>query len=177
MLAFDTETTDLLKPEATELCLQPFIIEIYIAKFNHDFEIIDEFETFVKPPLPIPEHITKINGITDEMVKNAPSFVQIFDDLCDFVLGEKTIFAHNASFDLCMFEVEMRRMGTATQFPWPPNQICTVEASFPINNKRMKLGDLHKLATGTELLNAHRAKNDVLGMIRCIKWLKEKELV
>lgn len=177
MLAFDTETTGLLKPEASELHLQPFITEIYIAKFREDFEVYDEFETYVKPPVPIPEEVSKITGITDETVKNAPTFIEVYDDLCSFILGEDTIFAHNASFDISMFANELRRVDMLLKFPWPKNQICTVEASFPINNKRMKLGDLHKLATGMELLNAHRAKNDVLGTVRCIKWLAEKGLV
>ncbi len=177
MLAFDTETTGLLRPEASELYLQPFITEIYIAKFDKDFKVYDEFETFLKPPVPIPEEVSKITGITDETVKDAPVFIEIYEDLCEFVLGEDTIFAHNASFDISMLANELRRVDLLLKFPWPSEQICTVEASFPINNKRMKLGDLYKMVTGAELLNSHRAKSDVLGTVICAKWLAEKGMI
>ena len=172
MLAFDTETTGLLKPEPTKINLQPYIIEIYMAKLNDDFEIIDEFESFLKPPIPISEEITKITGITNDMISNAPSFPQIYKPLHKFCLGEDTIFAHNASFDITMLKNELIRMDREFLFPWPATQYCTVELSFPIQNKRMTLSQLYKFCTGKEIINAHRAKNDVLPMIECIKWLK-----
>lgn len=175
MLAFDTETTGLLKPEATELFLQPFITEIYIGKFDENFQLVGEFSTLVKPPVPIPELITKITGITDDMLIGQPSFIEIYDSLVDFFLGETEIFAHNCSFDIAMLANELRRCDLLTKFPWPKNQRCTVELSFPIQNKRMSLKALYKLVTGEdEIPGAHRAKNDVLAMVECIKWLKEK---
>lgn len=173
MLGFDTETTGLLRPELSELHLQPSLIEIYVCKFDEDFKVYDEFESYVKPLLPIPEVITKITGIDDSMVKHAPSFIEIYDDLCDFFLGEETIFGHNASFDIDIVANELRRVDKLLHFPWPKNHLCTVELSQPINNKRMKLGDLYKLITGKEIQNAHRAKGDVLAMVECLPWLKE----
>jgi DNA polymerase III epsilon subunit family exonuclease len=175
-IAFDTETTGLLRPELTELYMQPSITEIYIAKFDDDFKIVDEFETYLKPLAPISEEVTKITGITNEMVKDAPEFIEIYDSLCDFVEGEQAIFAHNASFDIGMLYNELRRIDKVTKFPWPRRHYCTVELSFPIKNKRMKLGDLYKLANdGKEFENAHRAKDDTIGLISCIKWLVENE--
>lgn len=177
MLAFDTETTGLLKPDLVELHMQPFIAEIYLCKFNFEGEILDEFETFLKPPVPIPEKTTELTGITDSMVANAPRFIDIYDDLCEFVSVEKRIFAHNCSFDIGMLAVELRRHDLDYRFPWPWRQECTVELSFPIKNKRMKLNELHKLATGKPILNAHRAKDDVLAMVRCIVWMKKQGLL
>jgi len=174
MLAFDTETTGLLRPEATEISLQPYIIELYIAKFDDEFKVYDEFETFLKPPVPLPEEITKITGIDEQMLADAPEFIEIYDDLCELVLGERSIFAHNCSFDISMLRNELYRHGLDYQFPWPKNHYCTVELSKPIKNKRMKLAELYKMATGKEIINAHRAKNDVLPTIECIKFLKDE---
>jgi len=178
MLAFDTETTGLLKPDACELHLQPSITEIYIAKFDKDFDIVDEFKSFVNPGVPLPAMITKITGITDEMLADAPSFVDIYDDLSDFVLGEDKIFAHNCAFDIGMLKNELKRISKEFNFPWPKNQVCTVVESFPIKNRRLKLVQLHEIATGKkEIVGAHRAKTDVMAMIECIKWLKNEGFI
>ena len=177
MIAFDTETTGLIKPEPTDINLQPYIIEIYLAKFNPLFEIIEDFESLVKPPIPISDEITNITGITNEMIKNAPTFPEIYDDLCNFTLGEEFIFAHNASFDISMLKNELKRIDCDYKFPWPKNHYCTVELSFPINNKRMTLSDLYKFCTQKTILNAHRAKNDVLPMIECIEWLSKNGFI
>lgn len=178
MIALDTETTGLLKPEATEVHLQPFITEIYIVKFDSDFNIQGEFETFIKPPVPIPEFIQKITNITNEMVATAPAFIEIYDDLCDFVRGEEISFAHNASFDNGVIRHELARHDLQFKFPWPSRPLCTVEMTECIQNKRLKLKDLYKLATGKpEIVGAHRAKTDVLALLDCIKWMKTNGLV
>lgn len=180
-LAFDTETTGLLKPNATQIHLQPYLTEIYIAKIDENCNVVDEFETLVRPMngdnvIPIPEEITKITGISADTLKNAPCFDEIYLDLCNFVLGSEVIYAQNASFDIGVLANELSRRDLLLKFPWPRAHKCTVELSMPIKNKRIALGDLHKMATGCVLEKAHRAKSDVLGMIRCIKWLREKKL-
>ena len=178
MIALDTETTGLLRPQATELHLQPFIIEFAAAKFNNEFEIVDELQTFIKPPVPIPAEITQITNITNDMVADAPPFALFYDELCDFFLGEEYMFAHNCAFDAGMILYELRRMGVEHKFPWPKNQICTVEKSYAINNRRMNLKELHKLATGKEeIKGAHRAMNDVHAMIEGIKFLSENKFL
>jgi DNA polymerase III epsilon subunit-like protein len=168
----------LLRPSATELYLQPFIIEICAIKFNDVFEVVDKFTTFVKPPVPIPDEVIDITKITNEMAKDAPPFALVYDDLCDFFLGETDMYAHNCSFDATMILNELRRMGMETKFPWPKNQICTVEKSYPIMNKRLNLRKLYEIATGeAEFPNAHRAESDVMAMIECIKWMKENQFL
>lgn len=178
MIAFDTETTGLARPDACDLNLQPYMTEIYLCKFDYKGKIISEFETFVKPPVPIPEIVTKITGIDDATVFNAPTFIEIYDDLCDFILGEKTIFAHNCAFDISVLNFELKRHGLETKFPWPPYQCCTVEASFPISNKRLTLDKLYQIATGkTEIHKRHRAGGDVKVMVECIAWLKKEGFI
>jgi len=172
MIFADLETTGLIKPAAVELSQQPFITEVCFTRLDKNFDMVGEIETFIKPPIPIPPEVTDITGITDETVADAPTFVQIFDSLVDLFLGEKVIIAHNAPFDTGVLEFELMRHDLQNKFPWPKYHHCTVELSFPINNKRLKLRDLHELATGTQHLEgAHRAKNDVYALIRSYRWL------
>jgi len=175
MICFDTETTGLLKPDACELHLQPSIIEFYACKFNRDGVILDEFETFIKPPVPVPQIITEITGITNEMLENAPSFIEVYPSLASFFLGETDIFAHNCSFDIGVLKNELARLDLVTKFPWPSTHHCTVELTQCIGNKRMKLDKLYDLATnGKPRGISHRAKKDVLDLVECIKWMYDE---
>ena len=174
MIIFDTETTGLLRPSATELHLQPHITEIFALKVDEDFNEVDRLETFVRSPVPISEEITKITGITNEMISHAPTFAEIYRELADFFKGEQTAVAHNYTFDHGMLIVELQRLGLEYKFPWPYKCVCTIELSHQINNKRMTLGDLHVLATGEPIENAHRASSDVLAMVPCLAYLREQ---
>lgn len=174
MIAGDLETTGLLKPDLIDSRMQPCITEIYLCKFDFSGKITAEFETLIKPPVQIPDNIIEITGITNEMVANSPSFVDIYDDLCAFFLGEDTFFAHNCSYEIGVLVCELRKYDLDYRFPWPKNQICTVEASYPIKNKRLALGDLYEIVTGQKMPYAHRAKIDVLSMIKCITWMKKE---
>lgn len=176
----DTETTGLNRPEAANEKLQPFITEICAIKCKFDggdFKIIDEFNSLVRPPIPLPPKITEITGITDEMLENEPTFIEIYKPLAKFFLGTQVIVAHNLAFDAKVIEQELARYDLVTHFPWPPTWHCTIELSMPINSKRMRLGDLYKMATGKKLENAHRARNDVVGMIECYKFLWENGFI
>ena len=178
MIAFDTETTGLIKPDAINLKLQPYMIEICAIKFDKNGGIYGRFNSLVKSPFPLPELISKLTNIYDHDLVNAPTFIQIYDELCDFFLGEKMIFAHNCAFDIGILKHELMRIDKLLNFPWPQKHVCTVEKSLAINNKRLKLGALHEIATGKSIIiNAHRAEADVLALIDCIIWMKGNGLL
>jgi len=177
MLVFDLETTGLKKPDACFLTEQPRITEIYICKFDFKGRILDEIETFINPELPIPELITKLTGISDAMVENAPRFIEIYDQLVEFCVGEKTIFSHNLAFDMGVLRIELERHGLQYAFPYPPYQCCTIEASMAIQNRRLNLEKLYLTATGRQKETKHRAKDDVHGLIECICWLKKEGFI
>lgn len=180
IIFFDTETTGLLKPEAAQLAIQPNMTEISAIKckkIDGDYEIVDEFNTLVKPPIPLPPEITKITGITDEMLENEPHFLDVYPDLARFFLGVDTMVAHNLSFDVSIIQHELERYDLLTRFPWPMNWRCTIDLSMPITGKRMKLGALYAMATGKEIKGAHRARNDVVAMIACYKFLEDNGFI
>ncbi len=95
-VAIDTETSG-LGPGAE-------IIEVSAVKFEH-FRPVRVFETLCKPLRPISPSATAVNGITNGMVKNAPSFGEIISDLDDFTDGYPFV-AHNAPFDMRMLAGE-----------------------------------------------------------------------
>jgi DNA polymerase-3 subunit epsilon len=122
-------------------------------------------------PVALDPHITKITGITDELLATQPSFSDKVDEISEFWLGEKTMVGHNLAFDQGMLWVELARLEREVKFPWCINHHCTVELSIPIESHRLKLKDLYEIATGKEHLKAHRARGDVEAMVECYEWL------
>ena len=90
-VAIDFETTGLRSSSDA-------IIEIGAVKFENG-KFIDYFNSLVNPKITIPLTITKITGITNDMVENAPIIEQILPDFIDYI-ADYPLVAHNASFDM-----------------------------------------------------------------------------
>ena len=172
---FDTETTGLLEPKASLVSEQPHIIEFYGARLDHKNKVIDELDVLVYSPVEIPKFITKITGIDDDMLIGAPEFIEVYKPLVELFMGTRTVIAHNISFDMGMLWAELSRIDKEFKFPYPPEWYCTMERSMHLENKRLKLGNLHKYATGEVFKEgAHRAKQDVLATLRCYNWMQKE---
>tara|TARA_R100000655_G_scaffold110053_1_gene167218 strand:+ start:1113 stop:1661 length:549 start_codon:yes stop_codon:yes gene_type:complete len=175
MIVFDLETTGLPKAEGTDLDLQPRIIEFGAIKYSD--ELIgaslreDARISFLcNPGHPLDPKITKITGITDEMLKNQYSFVTHLEELNDFFLGEKFMYAHNLPFDRKILRYELERLDKVTKFPWPPNHICTVEVGQKVWGKMRKLGDIYEELFEEKIDGAHRSLTDVEATAEIINW-------
>ncbi|MFC1752442.1 PolC-type DNA polymerase III [Thermoproteota archaeon] len=83
------------------------ITEIAAIKFRKGRKI-DEFESLVNPEKHIPSFITRLTGIDDDMVKDAPKIDIVLPELMDF-LGDSVIVAHSASFDHGFLNVNAER--------------------------------------------------------------------
>ncbi|NLK37722.1 MAG: PolC-type DNA polymerase III, partial [Epulopiscium sp.] len=146
---FDIETTGLSKERDK-------ITEIGAVKIKNG-KIVDTYSTFVNPERPIPAEITKLTGITDEMVADAPTIHRVLPEFLEFC-KDSVLVAHNASFDVGFIRV------AAETLPVPAvdhTVLDTVELS------RALLPDLskHKLnivaeRLGVSLEGHHRAVND-----------------
>lgn len=98
---YDTETTG-TKPSKDRI--------VEIAAF--DPEEGRTFCTFVQPGCPIPPEATAISGITDEMVKEAPSMQEALTSFLEFCTPDAILIAHNNdSFDRIFIETEAKRAG------------------------------------------------------------------
>lgn len=189
MIVLDTETTHLVVPDAAPIDQQPYILEFAAIKLDGRFKPgakagspmelveVERMEFMCRPKIPIPPESVKITGITDAMVANCKPFVSYFPALVDFFLGERTVVAHNLAFDLTVLRYEIQRLGRVTAFPWPPDQVCTVERTLNIKGYRMNLGDLHREITGKEHKDAHRAMADVEGLVQIVVGLRKKGLM
>jgi DNA polymerase III subunit alpha, Gram-positive type len=175
MILFDTETTGLVMPASTPITEQPQIIEFAAIKVNEKtWKVIDKIEFLAKPTIPLPEVIVKITGLTDAKLKDASPFAAYYAPLVKFFLGEECLVGHNLDFDKSLLKFELMRMSKEFAFPWPHRQICTVEASHYIKNHRLKLSELHLIATGKDFKDAHRAMNDTMALLDCVKFLRKE---
>jgi DNA polymerase-3 subunit epsilon len=112
-VAFALETTG-LNPYTSE------ILEIGAVKINHG-EIVESFQSLVKPEKKISKKITSINGISNEMVENESNMYAVLPEFIKFI-EKLPLVAHNAEFDysfLCanyekIFQKKFKRKNTCT---------------------------------------------------------------
>lgn len=90
-VVFDTETTGLYP-------WHDKIIEIGAIRFR-DGEPVDSFHSMIDPEIHIPEMVTQINHITDDMVAGAPPADEVMAAFDEFV-DTDDIVGHNIDFDL-----------------------------------------------------------------------------
>ncbi len=90
-VGIDLETTGL--DAATDR-----IIEIGATRVV-DGEVVDTFDRFVDPGVPIPSDIVYLTGITDEDVKGAASIDEVLPELVEY-LRDDPLVAHQAPFDI-----------------------------------------------------------------------------
>lgn len=141
-----------------------------IAIYLHDGEeVIDEFVSLVNPEKPIPEFITKITGINNDMVRDAPKFYEIAKRIVEITEGAVFV-AHNVRFDYSFVQKEFRSLG----FVFTRKQLCTVKLSRKLlpGHKSYSLGKLTK-SLGIDLQNRHRAAGDAKATVILFEKLLE----
>jgi len=83
------------------------IIELAAVAFEGPV-VLECFQQFIDPGLPIPEAASRVNGITDLMVKDAPPIADALPAFLRF-LGQGTPVAHNATFDVGFLAADIHR--------------------------------------------------------------------
>ena len=101
-VVFDIETTGLSQSYDE-------IIEIAAVKV-YQGGIVDTFETFVNPKMPIPKKITELTSIDDSMVRDALTIEEVLPKFMDFCQGSIMV-AHNAKFDVGMIYKDIKKLG------------------------------------------------------------------
>jgi DNA polymerase III epsilon subunit family exonuclease len=119
IVIFDFETSGLDKNEDE-------IIEIGAIKLIKG-KIVDQFSTLVKPSKPISEVISKLCGITNEMLDDAPDVADVWLEFLGFFDGN-VLFAHNAEFDMSFLWATSTKLGY--QMQWPA--VCTLKMARQI---------------------------------------------
>ena len=135
------------------------ITEIGVMKVKEG-EVIDEFSCFVNPQKHIPERVTQVTNITDEMVKDAETIDKVFPKLLEFLGDDKetVIVAHNANFDVGFLKQNAKVLGYDFDYTYL-DTLSLAKDLFP-DYKKYKLGKIaEKLGIKVEV--AHRALDDV----------------
>lgn len=147
-ICFDIETTGLS-------AARDKITEIGAVKVENGF-ITDTFSTFANPEMPIPQKITQLTGITDDMVKDAPSQSEAVGAFLEFA-GDNVLVAHNAPFDTSFIAKACEDMGREYNY----TSIDTVAISRAIltDIKNCKLDTVAKFLRLGDF-NHHRATDD-----------------
>ncbi len=144
-----------------------------IAVYVHNGErITDEFHTLVNPETDIPLYITRLTGITNEMVASAPKFYQIARKIVELTAG-RIFVAHNVNFDYQFIREEFGRIG----YEFDRKKLCTVQLSrklFP-GHGSYSLGKLCA-DLGIELNNRHRASGDALATVKLFEMILSKNV-
>lgn len=147
-ICFDIETTGLS-------AARDKITEIGAVKVENGV-ITDTFSTFANPEMPIPQKITQLTGITNDMVKDAPSQSEAVSAFLEFA-GDNVLVAHNAPFDTSFIAKACEDMGREYNY----TSIDTVAISRAIltDIKNCKLDTVAKFLRLGDF-NHHRATDD-----------------
>ncbi len=144
------------------------ITEIGAVKIQNG-KIVEEFQTLINPGRAIPNFITGLTGITNEMVKDAPTFNDISEKLFEFFKG--TVFvAHNVRFDYGFIQREFERAGI--QFVRP--LLCTC-AGLRKTHPGLSSYGLKNLASHfqIDMDQHHRAMSDARAAARLLIIMNE----
>jgi len=155
VIVFDIETTGL----SAQTCQ---ITEIGAVRTQAG-KVLETYNSLVNPGVPIPEEITKLTGITDEMVADARPISEVLPEFLAFI-GDRMLIAHNASFDVGFIRKAADDLGLS----FPNSYLDTVAMSRYVNPE-LKRHRLDSLANYFHLgdFNHHRASDDaeMLSMI------------
>ena len=139
-------------------------------------QVIDQFESFVNPLAPIPEYITDLTGITNQMLMHAPIIDEVFPNFLEFVghHDDCVLVAHNAPFDLSFLKSAAKELDLA----WPKfRTLDTVTIARQVLSKEdvpnCKLGTLAEFF-GTKVEPSHRALDDAKATTEVLHGLIER---
>src|SRR5687768_12231845 len=132
------------------------ITEIALIRFENGIET-ERWQTLVNPGISIPPFISRLTGITNEMVKDAPTFEEVAHTLYGYIEGA-VLAAHNVRFDHGFLKSEFRRLGAVLR----QKVMCTVKLSrklYPQHRGHGLDAIMQRHGLGTQA--RHRAMGDV----------------
>ena len=139
------------------------LIELGIVKFEYSedgkiFKVLDEFHSFQDPKIPIPEYISELTGIKDDMVKDRNIDIT---ELSEYLEDVNLIIAHNSGFDRAFFEMTFPNLRS---YPWA----CSMQ-DIDWNREGIKSLKLDYIAYKYKFFyTGHRAVSDCLAGIHIL---------
>jgi DNA polymerase III subunit epsilon len=142
------------------------LTEIAIYQFDGK-QVTGEYSTLINPERSIPFMISRLTGITDEMVRDAPKFYEVAKDIIQMTEG-RIFVAHNANFDYNFIRLEYKRLG----YSYNRKTLCTVKLSRKLipGHRSYSLGNLCN-DLGINIRNRHRAAGDAEATVKVLEKL------
>lgn len=141
------------------------IIEIAIYIYDGK-NIIDEYATLINPEVKIDWYVTKLTGITNDMVKDSPKFAEVAQKIIEITKGQIFV-AHDVDFDYKFLKTELKKAGHVFNEP----KVCTLKLS----EKHMPEASSYSLGKLCEELgipipeeDRHRAAGDALATTKLL---------
>ena len=129
------------------------------------------FESLINPGRPIPWHITRLTGISDAMVREAPRFEDIAGEFAAHLVG-RVFVAHNARFDFGFLDAEFGRVAPTPLGTLVTGQLCTVRlARRLLSHLPRRNLDAVSDYYGVSITDRHRASGDALATAQVLKGL------
>lgn len=109
-IVFDTETTGFDAPKGDRL------VEIGAVELINHVATGRVYHQYINPQREVPEDAFKVHGLSYDFLKDFPTFDQIVDEWLAFI-GDATLVAHNASFDINFLNYELKAINKP-QLSW-----------------------------------------------------------
>ncbi|MBC7827234.1 MAG: 3'-5' exonuclease [Chitinophagaceae bacterium] len=143
-----------------------------IAIFIHDgFGIVDSFTTLINPECYISPFITRLTGINNEMVRDAPRFYEVAKKIVE-ITNDKIFVAHNVSFDYKFIKEEFNQLGYLYERP----TLCTVRMGrkYIPGHRSYSLGNICG-ELGISINGRHRAAGDALATVKLFEMILDRK--
>lgn len=161
-IVFDTETTGVDKNKRA--------VEIAMMEIDPiTLQEIGRCDSLINPGIPIPPEVSEIHGITDEMVKDAPSIEQWVDTTFGpgGLIGEVALIGHRIDFDLPLFAP----IGKAE---WTVDTLLLTQLFCDVQTENRKLDTLKEALALPGGGTSHRAMADVCTAHQLLQYLLPK---
>jgi DNA polymerase III epsilon subunit family exonuclease len=144
------------------------VIEIGILKVKNG-KVVGKYSSLINPEMPIPEDSTKVCGIGDTDVADAPTFAQVADQIVRF-FETGVVVAHNADFDYAFLQTELNRIGQSFTKP-TLDTIALSKFFYPTQGSHRldAISKKHKI----RILSRHRALDDARALHKFLEKLSE----
>lgn len=162
-VAFDVETTGLSAAYGDRIC------EVGMVIAQGD-EVLETYQSLVNPQRPISPGASRVNGLNDADVCDAPLFAEVAEPVLRRVNGA-VLICHNAPFDLAFLDAELARLNR----PWQPAGVIDTLAlarqyfNFDSNS-------LPAIAARLEIKTpeSHRALSDALTTFEVYRYFRHR---
>ncbi|MBF0422531.1 MAG: 3'-5' exonuclease [Magnetococcales bacterium] len=136
----------------------------------HHGRTVRHYQSLMNAGVRIPAFITRLTGITNEMVRQAPPAATVMNEVADFV-GDLPLVAHNASFDRKFWDAELSLIRRTSQ----QNFACTMLAARRVypTSPNHKLGTLAAFVRLPHTGQAHRAMADAEMTANLLRHMEE----